>query len=716
MADANGLLDKLLAAANEASVRARAGWLTYLAFGTYLAVVIAGTTPTDLLLDNPAQLPLLGVSVPLYLFYVVAPLLFVALHLSLLLQLYVTAVKLKEWHGAASRSHQDSLEPKSGLDPFLFTRVMGGADSEPFIRFLMWRVVEFTVLVAPVLLLLSFQIRYLPQHSESMTLYLRLLVLADLGLLWLVWPRVLAPSESWPERFKGWSQRVRGAIGAAASTGLEVIWAGWRPPSPSSGSPPPRLLRALWAKVRSVDSDVTIGGAMLLSLGVVLFAFVIATVPGGLIERCVTFSARDCLAGDADGWNGTPLALTHAFFDGHPDPVKGTSTTPFSRSLLLSHEALSTWDEHHNRWTGPSLRGRDLRHAVFAHADLRGADLTAADLRGADLRHADLTDAKLGCAAPPLGTTPRIWRCANLAGAQLLRAKLTGADLRGANLTDANLRDATLTGANLRYANLSRAHLDGAILAGADLSSGTRLIGAYLTSATLTGADLSSAVLTAADLNSAKLIGTSLFRADLTGANLYGADLTGALLYVSTLTAADLRKTILPGADLRGARVHGALAPMDVAVGGLGTTDTRALHIKNADDKTDAAIVEAVRTAVQGRPDTDVIVQRVQTQLANARETDPHWATMAQRPWRGIQRDLLTQQMIGWACTGSAAAPIAHGLIARAAFESSLGAQDQNHEPVVFAQGVLACGHRVQGIELGRDDLETLELLWVGKF
>lgn len=101
---------------------------------------------------------------------------------------------------------------------------------------------------------------------------------------------------------------------------------------------------------------------------------------------------------------------------------------------------------------GADFKGANLSHADFSPREirpgqgtistlmknlLRSCDFTGASLEGADLRHAVLTF-----------------------------AKLANADLSGANLARADLSRADLTGANLTGANLSEADLDGAVLTG----------------------------------------------------------------------------------------------------------------------------------------------------------------------------------------------------------------------------------------------------------
>jgi hypothetical protein len=85
----------LLKAANEASGKAFALWITFLTVTVYLAISIGTTTDRQLLLAGPVTLPLLAVALPLVAFYSFAPLLFLVLHLYVLMQLYLLARLLR---------------------------------------------------------------------------------------------------------------------------------------------------------------------------------------------------------------------------------------------------------------------------------------------------------------------------------------------------------------------------------------------------------------------------------------------------------------------------------------------------------------------------------------------------------------------------------------------------------------------------------------------
>ncbi|MFD2683569.1 pentapeptide repeat-containing protein [Streptomyces phyllanthi] len=112
--------------------------------------------------------------------------------------------------------------------------------------------------------------------------------------------------------------------------------------------------------------------------------------------------------------------------------------------------------------SGKQLAGKRLTQQdvdsdrVFRCADLRGADLAGLSLIQDDFTGADLTGAKL--------------RGANLTQADLVGARLAKADLTDTELTQVSASQADLTGANLTGADLTQADLTGARLNGAALS------------------------------------------------------------------------------------------------------------------------------------------------------------------------------------------------------------------------------------------------------
>src|SRR5215469_11217009 len=183
----------LLKAVNEASGKAFALWITFLTAGTYLAIAIGTTTHLQMLLAGPVKLPLLGVDMPLFAFYGFAPPMFVVLHLYVLMQLYLLTGLLRLFDDdlrAADMLEQDRRITRGQLDKFVFTQFLIGAPQDGIVRLFLLAVVWLSFVVGPVLLLLGFQLRFLPYHNIPVTYAHRVTLLLDLVLLLLLWPKI----------------------------------------------------------------------------------------------------------------------------------------------------------------------------------------------------------------------------------------------------------------------------------------------------------------------------------------------------------------------------------------------------------------------------------------------------------------------------------------------------------------------------------------------
>jgi uncharacterized protein YjbI with pentapeptide repeats len=471
----------LLKAVNEASGRGLSLWITFLTIAIYLAIAIGATTHAQLLLEAPIRLPLFGVDLPLVAFYEVAPVLFVILHLYVLLQLYLMARALRLFSDElrdAQVIEKDRERIRAQLDKFVLTQMMAGALGIWAMRMLLRFTVWLTLLIAPVLLLLFFQIRFLPYHDAWTTWVQRVALLVDLLVIWWMWPAI--------------------AYGLARVRGAQT-----------------RIARALL-----VFMCVLLAG----------FSVLVVTIPGERAEKVVLQFARSI---NADNGGRLVWWPTWVLFEGDVDPAQSRNTSLFSRNLVLVDKVLIDPDSDKLGKVARTLplRGRNLQFAVLDRADLRKADLTEALLQGASLRSAQLQGASLDGA--------QLQR-ASLDGAQLQGASLGGTRLPSASphyvdLQGASLRGAQLQGASLDYAQLQGASLDGAQLQGASLYN------AQLQIASLGNADLQGTSLDGAQLQGASLYNTDLQGASLEDANLEEATLNWANLQFAWFHGAQLR-------------------------------------------------------------------------------------------------------------------------------------------------------------------------------
>ncbi len=413
----------LLKSANDASARGFALWVTFLTVEIYLAIAAGTTTHKQLLLEGPVKLPLLDVELPLFAFYVFAPLLFVTLHLYVLVQLYLLARTLrllddKVQTGLVKKA--DRANVRAQLDTFVLTQLLIGAPTSPVVRAVLRLAVWLTLLVFPALLLLFMQLRFLPYHNVPTTWLQRVALLLDLGLIWLLWPAI--------------------AVGVMPSRRARQ-WQGGR-----------AALAALCSALA-------------------LFSILVATVPEEPIE----------LAELRLGWPVHSDPKSNRFWW----PTWALSVGKvglFQRNLVLNDQPLIGLDEDvlAKRRQTLRLRYRDLRHAVLDRADLRKADLTELRLQGASLDGADLQGASLdGAHLQGASLDGADLQGASLYDAHLQGASLAHAHLQGASLDGAQPQGASLDGADLQGASLDGADLQGALLLFAHLQ-GASLVDAHV--------------------------------------------------------------------------------------------------------------------------------------------------------------------------------------------------------------------------------------------
>ena len=472
-------------------------WLSYLFVLFYLAVAAGAVTHADLFLENPVKLPFLNVELPLLAFFFLAPILFLFVHAYTLVHLVFLTDKGKRFDEALNRQiGDDSGAAKDGEDPRIaaIAGVRGQLPSNIFIQFLagprdrragsfgwLLRVIAWSTLaVAPILLLLLFQIQFLPFHNGWVTSAHRLALVADLFLIWWLWRKILS--------------------GRASVT--------------------PRPAAVWWW--RAVGA--------LLTVCTVLFSFGLATFPGEWqTERLAAWK----LIHERGQFEPPIMVSVHDWlFESRINDTTRRRRWPLSSTLVLAgfniYEGLNIDDP--DKLKGRDFvfraRGRDLKGAIFDLATLQKVDFEGADLHGASLAEAKLQGAHLSRAQlQGASLTFAQLQGASLTFAQLQGASLTFAQLQGVELQNAYLQGAWLAGVQLQGASLMWAQLQGADLERAKLQ-GAALGGAQLQGASLLGADLRGASLAKAQLQGAVLDRAFLEATDLSGAALWRTDRT----------------------------------------------------------------------------------------------------------------------------------------------------------------------------------------------
>jgi uncharacterized protein YjbI with pentapeptide repeats len=450
-------LDALASAMNRSAERVQTLWFTFLAVTLYFAISALTTTHRMLLLEEGQTLPIINVKLPLLPFYLIAPAFYVVLHAYMLMMLVLLSRTAKTFEDALNApggmTDRDRERYRMRIENAIFLQIIVGASRERSGAngFVMRAIALATLAIAPVLVLLLFQLMFLPYHSEIITWWHRTLIVVDLALVWTLWSSYR----------REWGERML-----------------------------PRL--------RPI-STLAVKGAV--TLAVVSFSFLLATFPGEVSHRNRLGRAADIgLFGSSNmGWFG----LWHQRKGIFPNRLWLPNEDFVDDENLKRLVADNTMGEGSRPAYTVDLAGRNLAGAYLTNADLRQVNAEEANLINADLGGAWLQGSLL------LATQ---LQGANLHGAQLQGASLYGAQLQGADLQRAQLQGADLQSAQLQGADLQEAQMQGSLLREARLQ-GASFMSAKLQGASLREAQLQGATLAWANLQAASLEQASVWRA-----------------------------------------------------------------------------------------------------------------------------------------------------------------------------------------------------------
>jgi uncharacterized protein YjbI with pentapeptide repeats len=503
---------------NDSATRVSTVWVSYLIFALYLVIATGTATHRQLVLEEPLKLPALNVDLPLYWFFILAPILFALFHFYVLLQVLLLGRTAAAYDqsvsgkvGSPTKSPIENELIRQRLANTLFAQIFAGSrrEREGSLGWLFKAIAWVTLVLAPIFVVLAFLFVFLPYHSHLATWTHRLLLLAELAIAFLLWPRVLDGRRDFDL-----PKLLRRVLRRAKRTAAILF----------------RLLSAKdlrseerhWLRLQTVP--------VVACILFVAVSFWLTSFPG---EPHVNLFMMNSLSAVQCNRRIIPPKFDRLVLRRDVEVVDYEKLHKIE--MATKERRLPPSQGERTR----SLPERDLRCGVFDSANLGRTDFAGAQFEGANLRSAHLEGADLG-------------------EAHLQRANLASAHLQGAYLGDAKLQGADLGGAHLQCSDhphctvLSRAHLQGANLTGADLGE------AYLEGADLSGAKLQGAFLGKAHLQGANLIGADLSEAYLEGADLSGAKLQGAFLGEAHLQGANLKSARLEGAYLREARLQGA--------------------------------------------------------------------------------------------------------------------------------------------------------------
>ncbi len=506
-------LDAIQKSVSDAAAVGAPLWLSYIFLLFYVAIATSGVTHTQLLLESPVDLPFLNIKLPLKAFFILAPILFLIVHAYVLAHFAMLSDKAKAFHDRLTAKVTTEVENdhaiREGLRQQLpinvFVQFLAGpADiRESAFGVMLWVIAWTTLVGAPVAVLLLLQLQFLPYHDTRVTWLHRVILCADLAIIWWLWMKILADRDrSCPKHqsrwMKGWD---------------DFLW----------------FFRKF--------------GAPIATAVVVIFSILFATFPSEWDELPFRWAK----------WAEPTEATEFIFGKVDAKNQRVTGSWPVNTLRLREFDiyaALGVEGPEKLRWKPYSF---SLKHRRLEQADLRDARLDNIDLRGASLDGALLDGAKLQKADLDRAWVPN----ASLSGTELQGASLNSAWLQGASLNSAWLQGATFKKAQLQGATLDYAQLQGATFKEAQLQ-GASLEYAQLQGAVFNEAQLQGASLVVAELQGASLDGAHLQGASFRYANLQGASLRYAQLQGAALLRAELQGALVGEAELQGASLERA--------------------------------------------------------------------------------------------------------------------------------------------------------------
>ena len=156
-----GALEKAL---NYAAGKASVLWTTFVTFELYLAIAFGAVTHRDLFLETPVKLPIL--TVLRWLFFVVAPVVFVIFHFYVFIQIYALAKKARGIQHASEAAGSSRCGPaprpaKTRYVPHLQFLAGPKEQRTHFQGFALRLIAWITLVGAPILILLQAQVTFL---------------------------------------------------------------------------------------------------------------------------------------------------------------------------------------------------------------------------------------------------------------------------------------------------------------------------------------------------------------------------------------------------------------------------------------------------------------------------------------------------------------------------------------------------------------------------
>ncbi len=173
-------------------------WFSHLFVLLYLLIAAGGVTHRDLFLESPVKLPFLYVDLPLLRFFLVGPLIFLIVHAYVLLHFVLLAGKVGDFDAelkaqiAGEANEELRTRLRRQLPSNIFVQFLAGPREvrRGVLGFMLQLIAWISLAIGPLVLLVFFELQFLPYHNEAISWWQRIAVLADIVLLWMLWPSI----------------------------------------------------------------------------------------------------------------------------------------------------------------------------------------------------------------------------------------------------------------------------------------------------------------------------------------------------------------------------------------------------------------------------------------------------------------------------------------------------------------------------------------------
>ena len=200
-------LDRLRESANDGARAFRTVYTFYLVVSLYILVSVSSTDQELLFRAGDVQMPIINARVSVVLFFTVVPWILLILHFNLLIQAMFLSRKISQYVSELDRhvlvlSVHERTVALGLLFPLPLAHTLADADRRWSTRILLGAMVFLSVAVLPPCILIYTLMQFLPYQEEVYVWLHRSAVVADIGLLWWLWPRIVMPDRRWSEWWK----------------------------------------------------------------------------------------------------------------------------------------------------------------------------------------------------------------------------------------------------------------------------------------------------------------------------------------------------------------------------------------------------------------------------------------------------------------------------------------------------------------------------------